>query len=55
MRLEFQSFIAAVQGRAPVTVTGEDGRAALAVALQIVREIERTAPTLAGVAGHVPA
>jgi hypothetical protein len=25
------------------------------VALQIVREIERTAPTLAGVAGHVPA
>jgi predicted dehydrogenase len=55
LRLEFQSFIAAVQGRAPVTVTGEDGRAALAVALQIVREIERTAPTLAGVAGHVPA
>lgn len=55
LRLEFQSFLAAVQGKAPVTVTGEDGRAALAVALQIVREIERTAPTLAGVAGHVPA
>ena len=55
LRLEFQSFLAAVQGKAPVIVTGEDGRAALAVALQIVREIERTAPTLAGVAGHVPA
>ena len=54
LRLEFESFIAAVQGRAPVTVTGEDGRAALGVALQIVREIERTAPSLAGVAGHVP-
>ena len=47
LRLEFQSFLAAVQGRAPVPVTGEDGRAALAVALQIVREIERTLPALA--------
>jgi predicted dehydrogenase len=48
LRLEFESFLAAVQGRAPVTVTGEDGRAALAVALQIVREIERSLPALAG-------
>jgi predicted dehydrogenase len=47
LRLEFQSFLAAVQGRAPVPVTGEDGRAALAVALQIVRDIERTLPALA--------
>jgi predicted dehydrogenase len=48
LRLEFQSFLDALQGRAPVTVTGEDGREALAVALRIVREIERTLPSLAG-------
>ena len=46
LRLEFESFIAAVQGRAPVAVTGEDGREALAVALQIVEEIERGLPSL---------
>ena len=46
LRLEFDSFIAAVQGRGPVVVTGEDGREALAVALGIVREIERTLPIL---------
>jgi hypothetical protein len=32
-----------------VVVTGEDGREALAVALRIVKEIERTLPSLAGV------
>ena len=47
LRLEFEAFVAAVQGRAPVVVTGEDGREALAVALGIVREIERTLPMLA--------
>ena len=47
LRLEFESFLAAVQGRQPVTVTGEDGREALAVALTIVSEIERTLPSLA--------
>jgi len=47
LRLEFQSFIDAVTGRAPVTVTGEAGREALAVALRIVAEIERTRPALA--------
>ena len=46
LRLEFESFVAAVQGRAPVAVTGADGREALAVALQIVREIERSLPAL---------
>jgi predicted dehydrogenase len=50
LRLEFESFIAAVQGRAPVAVTGEDGREALAVALQIVQEIERGLPALSGAA-----
>jgi predicted dehydrogenase len=50
LRLEFESFVAAVQGRAPVAVTGEDGREALAVALQIVQEIERGLPALSGAA-----
>ena len=48
LRLEFESFLAAVRGEAPVTVTGEAGRDALAVALQIVHDIERTLPALAG-------
>jgi predicted dehydrogenase len=47
LRLEFESFLAAVQGKAPIIVTGEDGREALAVALTIVSEIERTLPSLA--------
>ncbi|GAC1699583.1 MAG: Gfo/Idh/MocA family oxidoreductase [Gemmatimonadaceae bacterium] len=41
LRLEFESFVAAVRGDAPVVVTGDDGREALAVALRIVRDIER--------------
>jgi predicted dehydrogenase len=45
--LEFESFLRAVRGETPVAVTGEDGREALAVALTIVREIERTMPSLA--------
>lgn len=44
LRLEFESFIAAVRGDAPVAVSGEAGREALAVALQIVRDIERSLP-----------
>ena len=48
LRLEFESFLAAVRGEAPVAVTGEAGRDALAVALQIVHDIERTLPALAG-------
>jgi predicted dehydrogenase len=47
LRLEFESFLAAVQGESDVTVSGEDGREALAVALNIVREIERALPSLA--------
>jgi predicted dehydrogenase len=46
LRLEFESFVAAVRGAGPVVVSGEDGREALAVALGIVREIERTLPVL---------
>ena len=48
LRLEFESFLAAVGGAAPVAVTGEAGREALAVALQIVTDIERSLPSLAG-------
>ena len=51
LRLEFESFIAAVRGEAPVAVTGEDGREALAVALQIVADIERSLPALSGKGG----
>jgi predicted dehydrogenase len=50
LRLEFDSFIAAIRGEAPVVVTGEDGRRALAVALRIVAEIERTRPAFTGTA-----
>ena len=52
LRLEFESFLAAVRGDAPVAVSGEAGREALAVALQIVADIERSLPSLAG---RVPA
>ena len=48
LRLELESFISAVEGKSPVSVTGEDGRDALEVALRIVREIERAKPTLQG-------
>ncbi len=48
LRLEFESFLAAVAGEAPVAVTGEEGREALAVALQIVTDIERSLPALKG-------
>ena len=48
LRLEFEGFLAALEGRQPVVVSGEDGREALAVALRIVSEIERGLPALAG-------
>lgn len=48
LRLELESFVAAVSGQSPIAVTGDDGRQALAAALSIVQEIERTLPSLAG-------
>jgi len=48
LKLEFESFARALTGEAPPVVTGEDGRRALGVALEIVHEIERTLPQLAG-------
>lgn len=46
LRLEFLSFIDAIRGTGSVVVSGEDGREALAVALRIVAEIERTLPAM---------
>lgn len=51
LRLELESFVAAVQGAQPVLVTGEDGRQALEVALRIMHAIERSMPVLAGSPG----
>jgi predicted dehydrogenase len=48
LRLEFDSFVSAINGEAPVVVTGEDGKRALQVALRIVAEIERTRPAFTG-------
>ena len=49
LKLELESFVAAVRGERPVIVSGEDGREALAIALKIVREIETVLPALAAV------
>ncbi len=50
LRLELESFLAAVRGEGEIPVTGEAGREALAVALQIVADIERTMPAPSGTA-----
>jgi predicted dehydrogenase len=50
LRLEFDAFVSAIRGESGVVVTGEDGKRALAVALRIVAEIERTRPALTGAA-----
>ena len=52
LKLEQESFLAALTGRSPVVVTGEQGRLALGVALRIVKEIEQTLPSLVGHAHH---
>lgn len=49
LTLEMESFASAVRGDGGPVVTAEDGRRALAVALRIVSEIERTLPALRGV------
>ena len=48
LKLELESFIAAIRGEAPVPVTGVDGREALEIALRIMADIERGFPVLAG-------
>ena len=52
LRLEFESFLAALEGRQAIEVSGEAGREALAVALRIISEIERGLPSLAGAHGR---
>ena len=52
LRLEFASWLAAVRGEQEIAVTAADGREALEVALRIVREIERTLPSLTGRAAY---
>jgi len=51
LRLELESFVAAARGEIPVPVTGADGRDALAVALQIVADIERARAAMAKARG----
>ena len=46
LRLELEAFVRAVGGDGPPPVTGDDGREALAVALSIVHDIERTGARL---------
>jgi predicted dehydrogenase len=48
LKLELESFVAALRGEQPVPVTAEEGRDALAIALRIIGEIDRTLPSLAG-------
>ncbi|MEP6550023.1 MAG: Gfo/Idh/MocA family oxidoreductase [Gemmatimonadales bacterium] len=52
LKLELESFVAALRGKGPIVVTGEEGRLALSVALRIVKEIEVTLPSLVGYALH---
>jgi predicted dehydrogenase len=52
LKLELESFGAALRGEAPVVVTGDEGRLALSVALRIVKEIELTLPSLVGHTHH---
>jgi predicted dehydrogenase len=52
LKLELESFVAALQGASDVVVTGEEGRLALGVALRIVKEIELTLPSLVGHQQH---
>lgn len=46
LRLELESFVSALRGEQPVAVSGRAGRDALAVALRIVADIERSLPAL---------
>jgi predicted dehydrogenase len=51
LRAELEAWVAAVRGEAPLVVSGEDGRDALAVALRIMERIEQHAA--AGLAARV--
>jgi predicted dehydrogenase len=53
LRLEHESFVAAIAGKSPIVVSGEDGRDALGVAMRIVREVDQSLPALKGAAPAV--
>jgi predicted dehydrogenase len=46
LKLELESFVAAVRGEERAGVTGEEGRAALALALQVVEAVNRSPVTI---------
>ena len=46
LKLEFESWLAALRGAGPLLVTGRAGRQALDVALRVMREIERMMPAV---------
>ncbi|MEO8294071.1 MAG: Gfo/Idh/MocA family oxidoreductase [Gemmatimonadota bacterium] len=46
LRLELESFVRAVEGEERAGVTGEEGRAALALALQVVEAVNRSPVTI---------
>lgn len=46
LKLELENFVSALRGESKVAVSGEEGRDALAVALRIVRDIERALPAV---------
>ncbi|MGH7703940.1 MAG: hypothetical protein ACREMO_12665 [Gemmatimonadales bacterium] len=46
LRLELRSFVHAVLGERETVVTGEEGRATLALALQVVEAVNRSTPSL---------
>lgn len=48
LSLELASFVRAARGEAETVVTGVEGRAALALALEVTEAIQRTAATLPG-------
>jgi predicted dehydrogenase len=53
LRLEHESFLAAIRRESPVVVSGEDGRDALAVALRIVDEVNKSLPRLRDSTPHL--
>ena len=48
LRLELDSFVAAIRGEQPVVVSGAAGREALSTALRIVTDIDRHSLRLRG-------
>lgn len=52
LSLELQSFVHAVRGQRKAIVSGDEGRAALALALQVAEAVKRSTPVFASSAGE---